>query len=231
MSFLPGTMPNSYDRVAAGGGGTVVLDAAGTSGLSGGGATTFDNTGLTVGTGTNRALTAILQFDNKSVSAVTMAWDPAGANQALTLIGTVSNAGANGRTEVWGLVNPTSGNKTLRASWTTGSQAVIGAVAWTGVDQSGGATSFPNFNSATGTGTTASVTITSGTGHAVIAGHVNTTGSGMSAVNNTQLHRITFASVIDFGANYQATGASSIALTATIGSNGWGSAGCDIAPA
>lgn len=216
---------------AAGGGGTVVFDAAAGAVLSGGGATTLDHTTLTIGSGTNRALTAILQFDNKSVSGVTMAWDPAGTNQALTLIGTVSNAGANGRTEVWGLVAPTSGNKTLRASWTGGSQCAIGAVSWTGVDQTGGTTSFPNFNSATGTGTTASVTITSGTGHAVIAGHVNTSGSGMSAVNNTSLHRITYGLVIDFGANYQATGSASIALTATIGSNGWGSAGCDIAPA
>ena len=61
---------------------------------------------------------------------------------------------------------------------------MVNGVSWTGVDQTGGATSFPHGTGATGSSTTSSVTVTSATGNAVMAVHgLNTT---VNAVNNTQ---------------------------------------------
>ncbi len=47
---------------------------------------TVSNTTLTVGSGSNRALIAILEVNHAPLSGLTIAWDPAGANQALTAI-------------------------------------------------------------------------------------------------------------------------------------------------
>jgi hypothetical protein len=57
------------------------------------------------------------------------------------------------RAELWGLIAPTSGNKTLNAAWTGASDICVQAVSWSGVDQTGGATSFAHSTSATGSTT------------------------------------------------------------------------------
>ena len=127
----------------------VTLDNAGAP-ASAASTTTADAT-VTVGAGTNRALTAALVFDNKSVSGVSVVYDPAGANQPLSLIRSEVTTGSYGRAELWGLVAPATGtSKTVRVSWTGSSDIAFSAVSWTNVNQTGGATSFAHATSNTG---------------------------------------------------------------------------------
>jgi len=146
--------------------GQVVLDAMATPLKVNPASTSADLTSLTVGSGSNRALVAELHFAfaTSGVTDIAVTWDPSGANQPLTQIATLNSAGS-GITELWGLVNPTSGNKTLRVTWTTSTTAIINAVSWTGVDQTGGTTSFPNATTGTGSGNVHSLTITSALGN------------------------------------------------------------------
>jgi hypothetical protein len=158
---------------------------------------------------------------------VTLQWDSAGTNQAMALIPSASATnGLNSYVNCWGLVAPTSGNKNLACAWTTALDVVVNATSYTGVDQTGGATSFPNGAGATGSSVTASVTVTSAVNNIVQAAH--TLGNTCSAVNNTQLYRDNAPTNIS-GAGNRAPGAASVAMTATLTSAQWASAGTDIA--
>src|SRR5882672_4522275 len=95
----------------------VAFDAVGTD-TSGNSATTNDNSTLTVGSGSNRALIVFVTHNNVAITAETVRWDPAGANQLMTLIGTQLEAIDNTRVSIYGLVNPASGNKIIRTAWT-----------------------------------------------------------------------------------------------------------------
>ena len=181
---------------------------------------------LTVGSGTNRAL--ICQFVwNVAVSAVSATWDQAGAAQSLALI-----TGATGtntvHAELWGLVVPVSGAKTLSLSWTTSAQVVINCLSYTGVDQTGGATSFPHGTSATGSATPTSVTVTSATNNAVVAAHVMTAGT-ITAVNNTQTYLDNTPATMSAAGN-RAAGAATVTLTSTVsgGPPTWVAVGADV---
>jgi hypothetical protein len=89
------------------------LDASGTKLQSATAQTSVNYTGLTVGASlVNSALVLALQFD-ANVSSITATWDNGASNQTMTRIGTGINIGA-GRAELFGLVAPVSGNKTLR---------------------------------------------------------------------------------------------------------------------
>src|SRR6185503_16585543 len=140
---------------------TVTFDANATADVTANGVTSITSANLTVGSGSNRALVVQLGFSLQTLSALAVTWDFGGSAQACAV---VPNAAANrsttpGRSELWGLVNPISGAKTLKAAWTGSSDVVMNAVAWRNVDQTGGATSFPHGTSATGTSTTPSVTV------------------------------------------------------------------------
>lgn len=152
-----------------------------------------------------------------------MTWDTTQSVLAIT------NATAtNGTVQVaqcWGLVNPNTGAKALVTSWSTARDIVVNGTSYTGVDQTGGVTSFPNGAGATGSSVTASVTVTSAVGNAVQAAH--TLGNTCSAVNNTQLFRDNNPANIS-GAGNRAAGAASVAMTATLTSSNWASAGTDI---
>src|SRR5690349_11814286 len=100
----------------------VAIDATGTDALSGTSVTSFDYTGLTVGAGlSNGALIAFISAsgttsNGAAPSSMSVHWDSAGTNQALTQIGTSQVVGGGTGTMVsslWGLVAPTAGNKTL----------------------------------------------------------------------------------------------------------------------
>lgn len=128
-------------------------------------------TTLTVGAGANRALVAILTLQQSAPTGVTVVWDSGGTNQSMTLIGTVSDTQVTAKQYMYGLVAPTSGNKTLRASWTGTSDVTLAAGSFTGVNQTGSTTTFANFTSATGPdATTASANVTSATGNYAIGG-------------------------------------------------------------
>lgn len=201
----------------------VTLDACGTSDVTAGNGTTtvtsVNFTNLTIASGSNRALVVVLNFGVATISGLTVVWDSGGANQSLTQINTANGTGGVvARADLWGLVNPVIGNKTLTVSWTTASDIYVDACSFAGVDQTGGATSFPNSTSVTGSGilTTLSTTVTSAIGDYVLAGFT-VTGSGFSSVNNTQVFiDNTGAGCCNAAAN-NAIGAASVTMTGNFG--------------
>lgn len=205
----------------------VTLNANSTADAENDTATTIDNTSLTIAAGSNIVLIAQIAWSLHTVSGVTVAWDPTGANQALTLIGAVNNTTTNGRVALYGLVAPTTGNKTLRASFTGTSNICLNGIAFNGADQTGGATTFPHFNSATGTSTAPSVAVTSAVGNMTVDCTVND-----ASQYNSSGQTITFndasPSLIS-GAGSRGTGAASVTHSWVLNVTGaWASVGCDI---
>lgn len=213
----------------------VVFDAQGSADASGGNVATpktFAN--LTVGSGANRAAVFIACMSNHSPGTTTMTWDQGGTNQACSFIGAVNNTGTAGRVELWGLVAPTSGTKTLQYSWTGGTMDIfLDGVAYTGVDQTGGTTSFANFNSAqfTTTATTQiTLSITSGTANAVV-GAGSDDNVGTASMSQTQIFLDDTTGITANGTGQRAAGAASVSLGWTpvgTGATHWALAGVSI---
>ncbi len=207
----------------------VVFDAVGTAadGLTGQ-TSPFDNTSLTIGAGSNTALVAQVIWLGAAGTSAAVIWDPAGTNQSLTLI--KSQSGVNGQTvQLWGRIAPTSGNKTLRVTWSSaGQELVTQGVSWTGVDQTGGVTTFPNSTSATGNTSSCTVAVTSATNNAVMAVCVAGTAQAISSVNNTQTLLVHGHGNLEAGGN-RAAGAASVTMTGTYaGTDQWAIVGTDI---
>lgn len=200
----------------------VAIDANATADATNNGVTTISTSNLTVGAGSNRALVVDVCWSGP-VTTPTMTWDT--TQSVLAIPGATATNGTVQVAQCWGMVAPNSGAKALVTSWLTARDIVVSGTSYTGVDQTGGATSFPNGAGATGSSTTASVTVTSAVGNAVQAAH--TLGNTCSAVNNTQLFRDNNPANIS-GAGNRAAGAASVAMTATLTSSNWASAGTDI---
>jgi hypothetical protein len=198
---------------------------------------------MTVGSGSNRAMTAFIILGQTSTvpsTGLTIVWDQATTNQSLSQIVTASGAAVIPRAALWGYANGgaplTSGAHTLTASWLVASDVYIQVCSWTGVDQTGGATSFPNSASVGNTNSTVtsmSIPVTSAVGDYVVAAWA-AGGSGFSAVNETPVPGFG-ASGWDNGAvccnaaANQATGASTVTLTSTFGgTNAWAGVATDI---
>lgn len=188
--------------------------------------TSINTSTLAISAGlTNTALVVQIAWGG-TVTSPSMTWDNGASNQAMAAIpgATATNTA---QVQLWGLVNPISGTKQLHAQWTTARDVVIHGVSWQLVDQTGGATSFPNGTGATGTGTTSTATVTSATGDAVMAVFSNSTDL-IDAVNNTQTY-IDNTPSTEGSAGNRAAGAASVSLTATNHvSSTWAAAGCSI---
>ena len=192
---------------------TVAFDADATASTRGT-ATTLTNGNLTIGSGVHRAL--IVQMTTSLATTQTVVWDAAGANQALTLIG--STAYASSYTSwLYGLINPASGNKIVTVTWGGGGSnfGVLNAASFTGVNQTGGATSFPNYTGTSGLGISPSVTVTSATGDMVVDTLMCQTAP--IAGNKTKLFWNT-GGTVNGGSQY-AAGAATVALSWTQGSS------------
>lgn len=204
----------------------VGFDANATADATANGVTSITSSNLTIGSGSNRALGVQLAFENKAVTSVTVTWDNGASNQALTQIVTASSAGVSGVAQLWGLVNPISGAKSLRAAWTGSADVCINGVSWTGVDQAGGATSFPHSTSATGNSTAPSVVVTSAVGNAAMA-----TLAHNQVITSTSTQTQTFLDNAPAGisaAGSRGTGAATVTHTWLTVSAQWVVAGCDI---
>ncbi len=193
----------------------VTLNAAGTQ-ASNGGATTLDYAGLTVAAGSNRALGYEVAWHVDPGAITVKNWDQAGTPQALEVL-QAPIASANGQfVGIFGLVNPTTGNKALRLTWTNASEVAMNAVAFDGVDQTGGTTSFPNAATATGNTASATITITRPSNGAILAISACGTANGHSSVSATQLLLFSGAGAIDAGGSYSlASGTYTGTLTGT----------------
>src|SRR5882672_5160827 len=190
---------------------------------------------ITVGSGTNRALIALITLAKTSpVSTVTSAnWDSAGTNQSMSFIGAQNvTSGANQfRVELWGLVAPTSGQKTLHVVISGLTQDIyIDEVSFTGVDQTGGTTSFANFigNSAT-TSSTETITITSAVGNQNV---VNWVGDAtMNAPSDNQIYLDTSGADTSAAGAYKTGAATSVTMTDSATNTQWAGAGVNVVAA
>ncbi len=203
------------------------FDANATADVTANGVTSLTSANLTVGSGSNRALIVQLGFSVKTISALAVTWDFGASAQACAVVtGAAANATDNARAELWGLVAPVSGAKTLKAAWTTASDIYMNQTSWTGVDQTGGATSFPHGTSATGTSAAPSVTVTSAVGNATMACCCDAAAS-ITAMTQTQTFNDNVAAGIN-AAGSRAAGAATVAHGYTIVSNPWVVVGCDL---
>jgi len=187
------------------------------------------NNNMTVGSGSNRALIAVLILSGAGAPSANATWDFGDTNQAMEII--AEGSGGSTRTiSIFCLVNPVSGNKALKFDWTGTRDAIAGGVAFTGVHQDGGSTSFENNGQNTGISTTASIPINSAVGDAVVGVHA-ANASSFSAVNETQIFTGN-ASSISGAANRAVGAAPTVTLTGTLGSSvAWLSTGINIKPA
>lgn len=136
------------------------------------------DTNMTVGSGANRALLCLVAWEGvfTGPGTITVNWDSTGTNQAMTLIGSGNTTTNTCSVQFYGLIAPTSGNKTLRVAWTAGTS---GHNSWcsdfTGVNQTSVAAAFTLATNATGTSTTPSITITSNANDLTVDGGNNST--------------------------------------------------------
>lgn len=173
---------------------------------------------VTVGSGPNRALVVQLITWGGTISGLSLTWDSVGANQAMTLIGSSTDQFNDSQNFLYGLVAPASGTKTLTASWTTPSVAILAAASFTGVSQAGDTTSFAHFNGTTGTdASVASGTVTSAVGNYTVAGFGYGGILGFTSLNQSQWFEESNLSFTSIGG--YATGASTVTYS-TVGSSG-----------
>ncbi len=116
-----------------------------------------------MGSVSNGILLASVTGDNGNLTSVT--WDSGGANTAMTNKGRASQGTT--RAEIWYLINPASGTKSIQASGAS-SHFIAGSVSYSGVEQ----TTIFNASSpqtATGaSGTNPSLSVTSANGEMVV---------------------------------------------------------------
>lgn len=201
----------------------IALDATGTGySTRYASVTSVSYTGLTTTvatTTTNGAIVVCIINEVGSPGASTVKWDPTGANQSFTQIGQASDTSGNYYITYWGLVGPTTyGNKTIAITQTNAPPTTqVAAISLTGVNQTGGTSSFAGFtsNAPASASTTATVTISSSTNDLVLAAaFVASNGSGnLSAPNQTLIFDDNTNQV--WGWQY-ASGASSVTSSWTI---------------
>ena len=208
---------------------SVALDANATAPTSTLAGNSLTNGNLTIGSGAN-ALVVQLWVAGTTISVTGVVWDQAGANQAMTLIGSQVNLGGNGFVQLWGLVAPVSGNKIITASWTgTTSTAGLNGTSFSGVETAGGTSSFARFNGVTGTSTAPNVGVSSNVGN--IVGDALATGPNVTTpvANSTQLFSADLSASFDFASQYQiaTNGVNSMSWTLAA-SMGWDIVACDV---
>ena len=130
-------------------------------------ANSFSDSSLTIAANSNRALIVELSLldDPGSFAAATVSWN----GVALTRLVAIEDAiGNNTASLIFGMLNPASGNHALTGSWTNNLAFAVAGLSFYNVDTSSLANAFKNANSANGSTSPASVTITSAVGDKVV---------------------------------------------------------------
>ena len=202
----------------------ILVDATGTT-LNSASAATVNYTGITVGPGlTNGALIVFVSWGGP-VTSPSVTWDSGGTNQAMTqiatgIVGSISCA-------MFGLVNPTAGNKTCAISWTTSRTSSVTAQSYTGVLQTGGTTTWPNSAQNSGSSvTTLSLSVTSASGNRPTALFKGSTALTITAGTQIYDNSTTVSNAAAFLA-----GAASVTFTVTNASGNDIACGCDMVAA
>ena len=166
----------------------VAFDVAGSRQLLNG--SNVNYTGLT-STAAANALFAVMFVSGASLNPTSpfCVWDPAGANQQMTKLGSVIGSGARYFVAIFGLVLPTSfGNKTVNFSYTNSGNGWFNVWSLTGVKTSAGDSGgFTHFNSSnlSATAQSLSITTTGGAGNAVF-GAITSSPQTFTGANGTQ---------------------------------------------
>lgn len=173
----------------------------------------------TIGSNSSRVLIVVLGFRVTGLTSVAASWD----GVSMTAIGDVTAPSSTGRTYMFGLINPSTGNKTLLASWAgAASDVSLGGISVYNADQS---TGWSNFNSATATSATMSVSITTASGDMAVGGAFDNNSSSATITAGTSDWNERALDGNYQGAHNAASG-SSAALSWTLGSSkAWGAAG------
>jgi len=112
--------------------------------------TSASYTGLTVPSGSSNPaiICGLALYPSGGVAAagISATWDFGGTNQAMDFIGSAPTVAGSDYIILFGLVNPTPGALTLHITWTNTQIPNIMANHLTGVDQTGGATTWLNFS-------------------------------------------------------------------------------------
>lgn len=149
----------------------VALDAVATGFQSVAAATSVTTVKLTVGSGSNRAIVLQACWGAASGLPVTSrvaTWDFGGSAQAMgEIVNQVS--GVLLESALYGLVAPAAGALSLKLAWVNSADCDIFPIAFTGVDQAGGATSFPNSTSNVNSASPSTITITTATNNATVS--------------------------------------------------------------
>lgn len=161
--------------------------------------------GITVLAGTNTALIVVLQrahATNDVTAGIALTWDTAGGsptNQAMTLLATIS-AGVTTVAQIWGLRNPTVGNKTLHVAWTNvASDNFIAAIAFDHVNVGvNDATAFPHTATANSVG---SISVTTTAGNMVV-GSIDNQGPAATLLGNQIYRDVTNGSLHNAAGDY-----------------------------
>lgn len=132
------------------------------------GVTSHNYTNITVAALSDTALVCVASFTS-NVTGVTANWDSTGTPQAMAQLKVQQEQSNNRWTYIFGLLAPTTGNKTLAWAWTTSSLIDASCMAFNGVTQVSTAAAFTDVVGAAGTGGTASVTITTASGDATVS--------------------------------------------------------------
>lgn len=201
----------------------VALDVNGTAAHTAG--ATSLNLSFTMGTVSNGALVSQL-FTANNVTSITATWDSGGTNQSMASIVTAASASTH-RVALNGLVAPTAGAKTLATSWTTSSEAYLNATSWSGVNQTGGTTSFAHSGNATGFGAP-TIAVTSASGNATMAIAVADAGNYASTTQTDVVNQVGTAIQ---AVGTRGSGAATVTHTWAGDSQTWVVAGVDIVAA
>jgi hypothetical protein len=139
-----------------------------------------------------------------------------------------SGAGTAGFVQQFTLIAPASGSHSVSVVESGGSTVtdlICGSVTLNGVDQT---TGFRNFNSATGSGTSPSVTITSASGNMVVDAIANGTAIPVSTQTVRWSWHQTNSTRAGNGGESTAAGSASVVMGYTTTSDSWAMTGIDV---
>jgi hypothetical protein len=130
------------------------------------------NTWLTI-TSPATALLVCMQFSNTNSGTATLVWDHGGTNQSMTLIKSIGIASSvNTSVEIWGLTNPTLGNKVLELTTSNANAVAFGAATFKNANATF-ATAFPSASyqsgNSSGSPGTATISVPTASGHVAVA--------------------------------------------------------------
>jgi hypothetical protein len=230
LPFMPARFGSLAAYAPAGGGSpSVAVDVVGTELYhASSGSTNFNYTGLTITAAlTNPALICtIFRADgsNDVEAGIAVTWN----GVSMTLLKKQDASFPQQSAFIFGLRNPASGNKTLNVSATnTAADNFVNCVSFSNVNQASDGAAFPNVaGQVTGSGTGATLSVTSASGHIVVG--VFEANSGPTLLGSTIFYDNVNGSLQNVYADYVVSSGTTTTVGTTAPASVTAIAGCDI---